>query len=401
MTQALSSNLPLQNFSDKRLVELDWLRVLVFGLLIFYHVGMLYAEGWGWHYKSSYSSKFLTNIMLWSNQWRMSLLFLISGAAVSFLLAKQSGWQFIRKRVSILLLPLVFGMLVVVVPQVYVEANTKGLIDCPNYWHFWYAYLDQNSPEFANHKTIGAMHLTWNHLWFLPYLLAYSLIIWVVYPLLTSKLLLPMWHWCANKTTMFVVIILPILISYILGALLDEDNPVTHNFVQDWFNHARSLLVFLIGFVLVRMPLMWSRFSSLRWPFLLIAVFTYAYILFSFNGGSLGDDVIAKTINRVFWTANGWFWMLTLIAWAQHWFTFSNPVLKYLNSGVYCFYIVHQTLIIAIAYFLVPHKLGAIVEPLLIIGAVVIGCAVLFEVIKRLPVVPILFGCNRPKVVIP
>jgi glucan biosynthesis protein C len=392
MAQIRPINSSLQSFASSRLVELDWLRVLVFGLLIFYHVGMLYAEGWGWHYKSSYSSKFLTNIMLWSNQWRMSLLFLISGAAVSFLLAKQSLWQFIRKRVLILLLPLVFGMLVVVVPQVYVEANSKGLIDCPNYWHFWYAYLNQNSPEFANHKTIGAMHLEWHHLWFLPYLLAYSLIVWAAYPLLTSAWLSPVWRWLADKATMPIVIVLPIVISYILGALLDEDNPVTHNFVQDWFNHARSLLVFLIGFVLVRIPLIWSRFSSLRWCFLSIAVFTYAYILFSFNGGSLGDDVIAKTINRVFWTANGWFWMLTLIAWAQHWFTFSNPVLKYLNSGVYCFYIVHQTLIIVAAYFLVPKKLGGSVESMLIILSVVIGCWVLFEVIRRLKLVRTLFG---------
>ena len=65
MTQCSSLDFPPSRFSDRRLVELDWLRVLVFGLLIFYHVGMLYAEGWGWHYKSSYSSKFLTNIMLW------------------------------------------------------------------------------------------------------------------------------------------------------------------------------------------------------------------------------------------------------------------------------------------------------------------------------------------------
>lgn len=322
--------------------------------------------------------------MLWSNQWRMSLLFLISGAAVSFLLAKQSWRQFIRKRVLILLLPLVFGMLVVVVPQVYIEMNTKGLIDCPNYWHFWYAYLDQNSPEFASHKTIGAMHLTWNHLWFLPYLLAYSFIIWAVYPLLTHVWLSSLWRWCANKTSMTVVIILPIVVSYMLGALLDEDNPVTLNFVQDWFNHARSLLVFLIGFVLVRMPFIWSRFASLRWYFLCIAVFTYGYIVFSFNGGSLGDGAVAKTIDRVFWTANGWFWMLTLIAWAQYGFSFSNPLLKYLNSGVYCFYIVHQTLIIVIAYFVVPHRLGVIVEPLLIISAVAIGCVVIFEILRRL-----------------
>jgi glucan biosynthesis protein C len=192
-----------------------------------------------------------------------------------------------------------------------------------------------------------------------------------------------------------MAIVLPIVISFILGALLDEDNPVTHNFVQDWFNHARSLLVFLIGFVLVRMPLIWARFASLRWYFLSIAVLTYAYILFSFNGGSLGDDVIAKTINRVFWTANGWFWMLTLIAWAQHWFTFSNPVLKYLNSGVYCFYIVHQTLIIVAAYFLVPKKLGGSVESVLIILSVAIGCVFLFELIRRLPVLPMFFGIQK------
>lgn len=392
MTQSSSLDFPPSRFSDRRLVELDWLRVLVFGLLIFYHVGMLYAEGWGWHYKSSYSSKFLTNIMLWSNQWRMSLLFLISGAAVSFLLVKQSWWQFIRRRVLILLVPLVFGMLVVVVPQVYVEMNTKGLIDCPNYWRFWYAYLDQNSPEFASHKTIGAMHLTWNHLWFLPYLLAYSFIIWAVYPLLTHAWLSSLWRWCASKTSMAVVILLPILISYILGALLDEDNPVTLNFVQDWFNHARSLLVFLIGFVLVRMPSIWSRFASLRWYFLCVAVFTYGYIVFSFNGGSLGDGVVAKTIDHVFWTANGWFWMLTLIAWAQYWFGFSNPLLKYLNNGVYCFYILHQTLIIVIAYFLVPMKLGGGVEPIVIILAVATACVMLYEVIRRLAFVRGLFG---------
>jgi hypothetical protein len=320
---------------------------------------------------------------------------MISGAAVSFLLVNQSWWRFIGRRVPILLLPLLFGMLVVVVPQVYVEANSKGIINCPNYWHFWYAYLDQNSSEFASHKTIGAMQLTWNHLWFLPYILAYTLIVWAVYPLITAARLMPLWRWFANKTPMLGVVILPIVISYFLGKLLDDKYPVTHDFVHDWFNHARSLLVFLIGFILVRMPLIWFRFSSLRWYFFSIALFTYAYILFSFNGGSLGDDAIAKTINRLFWTANGWFWMLTLIAWAQHWFASSNPVLRYLNSGVYCFYILHQTLIIVIAYFLVPKKLGIVIEPVLIIVFVTIGCVLLFELIKRLPVLPIFFGIQQ------
>lgn len=386
-----------QHFHKQRRVELDWLRVLVFGLLILYHTGMLYADGWDWHYKSTYTSELLTNFMLWSNQWRMSLLFLISGAAVSFLLALQPWGRFIRHRIPLLLLPLVFGMLVIVVPQVYVEAHSKGLINSPNYWHFWYLYLDQTSAEFAPHKTLGKMHLTWNHLWFLPYILAYTLILWAMYPLINSHLCAPVWHWLGKTISIRLVILVPIALFYGIGWWLYDKYPTTHNFVQDWYNHARSFLCFVLGFALMRVTQIWNQFASLRWHLLPAALITYAYALFAFNGGSLGDSAIADEINGLIWSANGWLWILAIIAWAQHLFTFSNPLLKYLNSGVYCFYILHQTLIIAIAYFVVPYKLGALIEPLLIICTVGISCVVLFEVIKRLPIVPILFGIQSKK----
>jgi hypothetical protein len=385
------------SFHQQRLVELDWLRVLVFGLLILYHTGMLYAEGWDWHYKSTYSSELLTNFMLWSNQWRMSLLFLISGAAVSFLLARQPWGQFIRRRIPLLLLPLVFGMLVIVVPQVYVEAHSKGLINSPNYWHFWYIYLDQTSAEFAPHKTLGKMHLTWNHLWFLPYILAYTIILWAAYPLINSPTWAPVWRWLSNLISIRTVILVTIVLLYGIGWWLYDEHPTTHNFVQDWYNHSRSFLCFVLGFALVRMPQVWNQFASLRWYLLPAALITYAYALFAFNGGSLGDSTIADEINGLIWSANGWLWILAIIAWAQYGFRFSNSILKYLNSGVYCFYILHQTLIIAIAYFVAPKKLGAIVEPLIIISAVAISCVVLFEIIKRLPVVPILFGISAQR----
>lgn len=384
-----------QLFPQQRLVELDWLRVLVFGLLILYHSGMLYAEGWGWHYKSTYTSELLTNFMLWSNQWRMSLLFLISGAAVSFLLATKPWGQFIRKRITLLLLPLIFGMLVIVVPQVYVEAHSKGQINSPNYWHFWYLYLDQTSAEFAPYKTLGQIHLTWNHLWFLPYILAYTLILWATYPLIHSHKFAPIWQWFSQRISIHTVIFVPVLLFYGIGWWLYDKYPTTHNFVEDWYNHARSFLCFVLGFVLVRMPHVWNKFASLRWYLLPAAFSTYGYALFMFNGGSLGDSDIADEINGMLWSANGWLWILTIVAWAQHWFRFSNPLLKYLNSGVYCFYILHQTLIIAIAYFVVPHKLGPIIEPLFIISAVAVSCVVLFEGIKRLPIVPVLFGIQK------
>ncbi len=383
-----------KSFANRRLVELDWLRVLAFGLLIFYHIGMLYAHNWGYHYKSEYTSELLNNIMLWSNRWRMSLLFLISGAAVSFMLAKESGWRFATKRFSFLFFPLIFGMLVIVVPQVYVEANSKAWMDVSNYWQFWYAYLNQQSPEFVAHKTLGSWHLTWNHLWFLPYLLAYSLLVWAFYPFLQSTWLTGLWRWLVNKISMLWVIVIPVVILYFV-IYLEEQHPVTHNFVDDWFNHARSFLFFVIGFVLVRMPRIWNQFSSLRWYFLALAILHYGYILFAFNGGTLGDSTLAEIINQLIWMANGWFWILTLIAWAQHCCKTTPPILRYFNSAIYCYYIVHQTLIIIIAYALTPFKLGSVVEPLLVVVLVVANCLILFEIAKRIPVVAPLFGIQR------
>lgn len=378
-----------------RLVELDGLRVLVFGLLIFYHVGMLYILGWDYHYKSAYSSETLANIMLWSNQWRMSLLFFISGSATAFLLARDASWQFIRKRVPLLLLPLLFGMLVTVVPQVYVEANSKHIIDSPDFWHFWYIYLDQHSAEFAQHKTLGSMHLTWNHLWFLPYLLAYSLIIWGIYPLLQAKICQPYWQKISTGLRLWHVVLLPIFVIYWIGFFLYANHPITHNFVDDWFNHARSFLCFLLGFGLVQIPTLWKQLLTWRWHFLTSALSTYAYCLYAFHGGSLGNSAIAKMLNSAIWSANMWLWMLALIAWAQHFFTRTTPALRYLNGGVFCFYILHQTLIIVFAYWLTPLKLGPILEPVAIILLVGFWCVALYELIRRLPLVRIFFGVTK------
>jgi len=380
-----------------RRLELDWLRVIAFGLLIFYHVGMLYAFDWGWHYKSSYSSEFLRNIMLWSNQWRMSLLFLISGVAVSYLLHNMGYWRFYFTRHSKLFLPLVFGMTVVVVPQVYVEMSAKSLLDGIGYGEFWLAYLDQNSPLFENAKTSGSLHITWNHLWFLMYIFSYSLILWFLFPLLNAKFLRPLWCHIGDRTPRWCLLAGPIVAFYIIGQCLWESYPTTHAFVGDWYNHAKSFTCFILGFALVRAPRLWASLAELRWPTLLAAIVSYAYILFSFNGGSLGEGALWSHLETLLWSANSWLWLVTIIAWAQHKLTTGNSLLKYLNGGVYCFYILHQTIIIVIAYYLVPLKIGPVLEPLLVIAATFGFCWFAYELIKRIPIVSALFGLRSKK----
>lgn len=83
-----------------------------------YHVGMSYVT-WDWHVKSPTTQLMLEPLMLLSSSWRMSLLFLISGVATAFMLRRPEGLLYRRSRQ--LLLPLLFGMAVIVPPQSYYQ----------------------------------------------------------------------------------------------------------------------------------------------------------------------------------------------------------------------------------------------------------------------------------------
>lgn len=76
---------PQQLQSSERRIDLDWVRILAFGLLIFYHVGMLYVS-WGFHIKGVHRLTWLEPLMLFLNPWRLSLLFPVSGVATRFML---------------------------------------------------------------------------------------------------------------------------------------------------------------------------------------------------------------------------------------------------------------------------------------------------------------------------
>src|SRR6266699_315859 len=98
-----------------RRIDLDWVRIGAFGLLIFYHVGMLYVS-WGFHIKSVHRITALEPLMLVLNPWRLALLFLVSGAATRFMLQKYRIGPLVRSRSARLLIPLIFGMFVIVPP---------------------------------------------------------------------------------------------------------------------------------------------------------------------------------------------------------------------------------------------------------------------------------------------
>ena len=162
----------------QRLYFLDWLRIAAFGLLILYHVGM-YDVTWTWHVKSPDAGSALEPFMRLSSPWRLSLLFLISGAATSFMLLRDgASARWFGARSKRLLLPLLFGMALIVPPQSYFEVVQQH--------GYAGSYLDFMRLYFTGYGGFcKAGHdclilPTWNHLWFVAYLFVYTACLWTL-----------------------------------------------------------------------------------------------------------------------------------------------------------------------------------------------------------------------------
>ena len=151
------------NLFSVRRQELDWLRVFAVLVLLFYHTGMIFNT-WGWHIKNNETSENFAYWMAFFRAWRMPLLFFISGAGTYLAFSKLTTPQFLVERFKRLIVPLVFGTILVVPPQVYYER----IQEFNNYWTFSKSVL--NYVPFYD----GVLNL--HHLWFIVNLFLYSLI---------------------------------------------------------------------------------------------------------------------------------------------------------------------------------------------------------------------------------
>ena len=157
-----------------RLIFLDRLRVLALGALVLYHLGMAYVP-WPWHLKGAALVPALEPWMRLLEPWRMSLLFCLSGIVTARLLAS-GGQGALRQRLRRLGAPLLAGVLVLVPPQAWWQVQAQwgyggSLVD------FMGLYL-RGDRGFCAPAGPCLVLPTWNHLWFLPYLMVYTVLWW-------------------------------------------------------------------------------------------------------------------------------------------------------------------------------------------------------------------------------
>ncbi|MEA9708506.1 acyltransferase [Xanthomonas campestris] len=390
---------------NERRHDIDALRVFAFALLILYHVGMAYVAGWEFHLKSAYTTEWLQAPMIVLNRWRMPLLFMISGIAIGLARAERAPWQFAWRRCGRLLPPLLFGMFVVVAVQAYCQGVTNGKVS-PGFGAFLLRYW-QVRPWPAGSFDGGEHGITWNHLWYLAYLLPYTLLLLALMALARAlpTLALPR---LPAAVLVPALLLLPILWESICVLWVLPRYPPTHALVGDWFVHAESLPLFLLGYLLAHNARFWRWAVQLRWLTLASAVLAITVELTLRAGGQSLLPAGLQTalaalplgvIERLARAAYTWLALLALLGWARHRLNRPFAWLPYCTEAVFPWYILHQSLIIVALYWLAPFKLGAWLEPALVLAATVAGCLLLHElVIRRLRWLRPLFGVPaRPR----
>lgn len=376
-------NIPSRRF------DLDWLRVLVFGLLILYHIGMMYVANWGFHIKSNYQSALLENLMLVVEPWRMPLLWLISGIAIRFVLAKISIWRFISMRSMRLLLPLLFGIIVVVPPQLFIEMSYKGTIDM-NYWQFLQAFFAQDSTIFTDFEAGIWPHMDVNHLWYIRALWQYSLLLVVLLPLLNSAWVGQIQAWLFHQKGPLAILLalLPLVIIQLLWH-------------QDTVRYPLGFIFLLYGYLIGWDPAFWHKIKP-NLKALVVGAFICFIALLCFynlvwlsktqssNQGLMAVGMFVYSLMRLLG-------VLVLCSFAYNFLNKKSKNLSYFSQAVYPFYILHQTIIIVVGYYLSQQNLGPVVEPLLLILITVAGCFLGFELIRRVEILRPCFGLKMRK----
>ena len=372
--------------------DIDALRALAFGLLILYHLAMLYVADWGWHLKSSYLTEALQMPMLMMNRWRMDLIFLISGISTAFLLQRSKVPAFVRERSWRLMLPLIFGMLVVVPIQPYAQGVTNGMVE-PGFMHFLARYY--TGAAWPAHAFDGWQHgYTWNHLWYLAYLWCYTLLLALLQPVLNSKLGLRLRQKFTDLRGL-PLLLLPALPLFIYSVALQARFPDTHELINDWYVHAVYFTIFLYGWCLATSDALWAELAALRRRSLSLTLISGA-VYFGLVRIFWGVEDVSTSEQWLIWAfRNAYVWLMlcTILGWGHA--TLNRPWrwLPWATQAVYPWYVLHQSLIVLLAYWLVPLKVGPVAEPLLVGLGTVLGCWVITSgIVQRVGWLRPLFG---------
>ena len=419
--------------------DIDWLRVILFALLIPFHVGI--GVYWGAYdfvqpeheFEGEKNRDALNNelgedvnnvysftgdslisfILAWMHEWRLAALFMISGMGTAFAFKRRTWKLFLKERSKRLLIPMFVGIWTItpftlmMATKYFPGSFLEGIV----------VYIGGGIvltllmivPLLSRLISLG-------HLWFIWSLFQYSIFLLPIFYLVrnypegkTAKLLRSVFK---IPFRLGPLLILPIILS-ISDILFKPIMGEAIGFGYEWFWY---LFIFLFGYMFIIDKEKYFDFIDNSRIHITIAtlISSLAFIWIKseetksgvpyIGGGWAGDEHkhlgieyhTSMTLISCFITSfHAWFWCLFVFTWGAKFLNKPSPHLAYLNQGVYPFYIVHQPIVYAMLILLLGRGYSNFL--ILIVGTLVVtlGGWLFFEIMKRHWVTRAMYGIKE------
>jgi glucan biosynthesis protein C len=377
--------------AGERHYGLDWLRIAAFALLIFYHIGMVFAP-WDWVIKSPQTYPALIAPMAALTPWRLPLLFAVSGYASRKLFDRSGDLRgFLRVRSLRLGIPLAFAMIVLIPPEMWVRVREHGYPF--GLGHFWLA------DSWRAGRFYGVAFPSWEHLWFVVYLWAYTiLLVGLVGGMGTAAIQRAVDRLAHGSRLLWVPIVLLVAAKLALLFVVPEGAGL----FTDWSGHAAYLPIFLFGFALGGSTLLWPAIHRAWRSAALLSLASGAIVVaveLLYPAHEVPPHWV-MAMDRAARLVMAWGMIVLLLHVAERYWNRDHPVRATLSEAVFPFYLIHHPVIVLLAWFTLPLALNPIAEFMLLLVGTIAACVAVYGVGRRLNWLRPMIGLRpRPRAV--
>ena len=344
--------------TSERRHDIDWLRVVAIGLLLIYHITIIF-QPWAMligFIKSDESVEALWTPMTMLNVWRIPLLFYVSGMGLYFAMRKRNWKQLFLERTKRILLPFTFGIMAIA---------PLHLLIFQKYYNLPFGYYPHQG-----------------HLWFLGNIFVYVL------------LLLPLFYYLKkqknNKIKKALSVLMsnpgaPLLISLFFVIEVSLLKPqIFVLYAQTWHGFFYGFLAFFFGFLLVYSgESFWRTVLKWKWLYTGLALVLYG-IRFLLFGREAPGFLMAIESNC---------WIFGIFGFGHQYLNKPSKILSYLSQAAYPVYIIHMFVLYVGALFILPLKMPILLKFVGIVVFTSLVCYLIYEfIIRRIGFIAPLFG---------
>jgi len=338
--------------------DIDWLRVIAIGLLLIYHIAILF-QPWAMFVGFIRSNDLIESLwipMMMLNVWRIPLLFYVSGMGLYFAMQKRNSKALILERSRRILLPFVFGFLAITPLHVFIFQK---------YYKLPLSYYPSSG-----------------HLWFLGNIFIYVLLLSPLFFYLNrqgqSK-----FKDALAKVLAYAIGPLSISVFFMLEVGLVKPR-MFELYAQTWHGFFMGLLAFFFGFLFVYSgKVFWQTVS--KWKWLYIGIATILYIIRLTGFGAISNMYVIIVESNC--------WIFGVFGLGYHYLNKPSALLSYMSQAAYPVYIIHMYVLYAGAWVILPLSIPPLIKFVAITAFTLTVCFLMYEfIIKRVAMFRPLFG---------